>query len=315
MKLIVQIPALNEAESIGGVIDGLPRSLPGIDEIKCVVIDDGSSDNTGSIATKHGAVVLRHDRPRGVGEAFRSGLARSLQLGADVIVTIDADGQFQSKDIAKLVEPIVNDQADFVSASRFKDPVLTPVMPYAKSWGNRVIARWLSRMTGRQFYDVSCGLRAYSRQAALRLNPQGGFTYTHEVFLCLAFSGLRILEVPVQVGGRQHGDSRVANNLIKYAWRAASIILATYRDYRPLAFFGAIAGVFAIIGGVALTFLFAHWVMTGSFTPYKYVGFAGGLFCASALLVYLIGLVAAMLVRLRSGIESLAIRVGEIDRR
>lgn len=190
---------------------------------------------------------------------------------------------------------------------------MTPSMPYAKHWGNRVIARWLSRMTGRAFYDVSCGMRAYSRQAALRLNPQGGFTYTHEVFLCLAFSGLRILEVPVKVAGRVHGDSRVANNLFRYAWRAASIILATYRDYRPLAFFGAIAAVFGVFGAAAFIFLFGHWLATGAFTPYKYIGFAGGLLCGSGLLVFLIGLVAAMLVRVRSGIDALAVRVGAIE--
>ena len=313
MKLIIQIPALNEADSIGAVLDSLPKTMHGIDDIACVVVDDGSTDDTGALAEQHGAVVLRHDSPRGVGEAFRTGLARSLQLGADIVATIDADGQFDPADIAKLVEPIIKDQADFVSASRFKDPALTPDMPYAKHWGNRVIARWLSRMTGREFFDVSCGMRAYSRPAALRLNPQGGFTYTHEVFLCLAFSGLRIKEIPVSVKGRKHGDSRVANNLLRYAWRAASIILATYRDYRPLAFFGTMAGVFGLPGLVSLAFLYSHWLLTGAFTPYKYIGFAGGLLCGAALLIYLIGLVAAMLVRLRSGIEGVALKIGAVE--
>lgn len=315
MKLIVQIPALNEAASIGAVLGALPRSMPGVDEIVCVVVDDGSTDGTGELARSKGAVVVRHACPRGVGEAFRSGLRKSLDLGADVIVTMDADGQFDAADIVKLADPILRDDADFVSASRFKDAAMTPEMPYAKNWGNRVIARWLSHMTGRTFYDVSCGMRAYSRQAALRLNPQGRFTYTHEVFLSLAFSGLRIEEIPVRVAGRAHGKSRVASNLFRYGWQAASIILATYRDYRPLAFFGAIAAVFATFGMGAMIFLAGHWLATGAFTPYKYIGFAGGLLCGSALLVYLIGLVAAMLVRIRSGIDTLAVRVGSVEQR
>ena len=149
----------------------MPRKLDGIDEIGWVVVDDGSTDNTGELAAQRGAVVVRHDRPRGVGAAFRSGLTRSLRLNADIIVTLDADGQFDSGDIPKLVAPILADKADFVSASRFKDSSLTPDMPYAKRWGNRVIARWLSRMMGQTFYDVSCGFRVYARQAALSLSP------------------------------------------------------------------------------------------------------------------------------------------------
>jgi glycosyltransferase involved in cell wall biosynthesis len=314
-KLLVQIPALNEAATLRLVLDGLPKELPGVSEVGVVVVDDGSSDQTAQIASDWGAYVVRHESTRGVGEAFRSGLRKSLELGADVVVTMDADGQFNGSDIEKLVAPIIRDEADFVSASRFKDPTMTPKMPYAKSWGNRVIARWLSRMTGRTFFDVSCGMRAYNRQAALRLNPQGRFTYTHEVFLSLAFSGLRIQEVPVRVESREHGDSRVASNLFRYGWRAASIIFATYRDYRPLAFFGTIAAAFGIVGLAAWIFLFAHWLMTGAFTPYKYVGFAGGLFCGSALLVYLIGLLAAMLVRIRSGIDALSVRIGSAEQK
>ena len=181
-------------------------------------------------------------------------------------------------------------------------------------WLPPVIARWLGRMANREFHDVSCGFRAYARKAFLRLNPQGDFTYTHEVFLSLAFAGLRIREVPVEVRGvREHGKSRVAGNLFRYAWQAAAIILATYRDYRPLAFFGSIAGVLGLLGFVFLAFLGGHWVRTGALFPYKAVGFAGGALCGAALLVYLIGLVAAMLSRLRSGVETAMVRAGETE--
>lgn len=314
MKLVVQLPALNESASIGAVLDSLPKTLPGVDEIEAVVVDDGSTDGTGRIALERGAHVISHDRPRGVGAAFRTGLRRSIELAPDIIVTMDADGQFNAKDIPVLIAPILRGEADFVSASRFHDPALEPAMPKAKRWGNQVIARWLSRMTGQEFRDVSCGYRAYSRRAFLRLNPQGDFTYTHEVFLSLAFAGLRIREVPVAIRGvREHGTSRVAGNLPRYAWRAASIILGTYRDYRPLAFFGSISMALFVLGFLLLVFLGVHWAGTGALFPYKAVGFAGASLCGAGLLVYLIGLVAAMLSRLQSGVEMALYRAGEAE--
>lgn len=310
--LVIQLPALDESATLGSMLDRLPRELPGIDVIRVVVVDDGSTDDTSDIARVKGAYVVRHERRRGVGAAFRSGLRKSIEMGADIVVTIDADGQFNPDDIETLIQPILHDDADFVSASRFKDPALMPEMPTAKAWGNRVIARWLSRMTGQTFYDVSCGFRAYSRKAFLRLDPQGDFTYTHEVFLALAFAGLRIQEVPVAVRGvREHGTSRVAGNLFKYGWNAASIILSTYRDYRPLAFFGSIASVLFGAGALLIAALCAHWLRTGALFPYRAIGFIGGALCGAGLLVYLVGLVAAMMARLRSGVETALYRSGE----
>lgn len=315
MRLIIQLPALNEVASIGAVLRALPKKLPGIDEILVVVVDDGSTDGTGKIALENGAIVVTHERPRGVGAAFRSGLARSIELNPDLIVTMDADGQFNSSDLPALIQPLLCGEADFVSASRFKDQAFEPSMPRAKRWGNKIIARWLSHMTGQTFHDVSCGFRAYPRKAFLRLDPQGDFTYTHEVFLSLAFAGLRIKEVPVVVRGvREHGRSRVAGNLFRYAWRAGAIILSTYRDYRPMAFFGRIAGVLGICGIAALGFLGVHWLRTGAFFPYKVVGFAGGALCGAALMVALMGFVSSMLVRVRSGVEMALFRTGELER-
>ncbi len=314
MRLVIQLPALNEAESIGKVLDAIPRDIPGIDDLRVVVVDDGSTDDTGAIAREKGAHVIRHSSPKGVGAAFRTGLAESMLLNPDLIVTMDADGQFNPDHIPLLLAPIVEGECDFVSGSRFADSTLEPDMPKAKRWGNRVIAQWLSKMTGQEFHDVSCGFRAYSRKAFLRLNPQGEFTYTHEVFLALAFAGLRIREVPVEVRGvREHGTSRVAGNLPRYAYRAASIILGTYRDYQPLKFFGLIALALFVPGFLLLAFLAVHWLQTGALFPYRAVGFAGGAMLGSSLLVFLVGLMASMLTRLRTGLETALVRVGELE--
>ena len=313
-KLVIQLPALNESASIEAVLKALPTSLAGVRDIRVVVVDDGSTDDTGRIAAAQGATVIRHARPLGVGAAFRSGLQCATEMAADIVVTLDADGQFDPNDIAALIAPILSNEADFVTASRFKDSAYEPAMPGMKRWGNMVIAGWISRMTGQKFADVSCGFRAYSRNAFLRLNLTGEFTYTHEVFLSLAFSGLRIREVPVRVRGeRQHGTSRVADNLFHYACRAAGIILGTYRDYWPLRFFSMIAMVCFGIGAIALGGLGLHWLRTGAFTPYKAVGFFGGCCWGAALLVYLIGLVAQMQVRIRSGLEDVLYRVRRLD--
>jgi glycosyltransferase involved in cell wall biosynthesis len=313
-SMIIQLPALNEAASIGAVLDSLPTELPGISHIQVVVVDDGSKDGTGAIARQKGATVIRRERSGGVGAAFQAGLRKAVELGADVLVTMDADGQFDSSDIASLIKPIQEGEADFVSGSRFKDPAMMPDMPAAKLWGNRVIARWLGRLTGQIFYDVSCGFRAYSRSAYLRLDPQGSFTYTHEVFLALAFAGMRIKEVPIAVRGiREHGQSRVANNLFRYGWHAAMIILATYRDYRPAQFFGAIGAILAGVGLSLLAYLLVHWLNTGALFPYRAIGFIGAALAGAGLLVYLVGLVAAMLVRLRSGVETAMLRSGEMQ--
>ena len=315
MRLVIQIPALNEAMTIGQVIDSIPKNIEGITDLKVVVVDDGSTDETGNIAKERGAVVHRHPTPRGVGAAFRSGLQTSINLQPDFVVTMDADGQFNPDHIPILLEPLLKNECDFVSGSRFADPEREPDMPKAKRWGNRVIAQWLSRMMGQEFHDVSCGYRAYSRKAFLRLNPQGDFTYTHEVFLALAFAGLRIQEIPVDVRGvREHGTSRVAGNLPRYAFRAASIILGTYRDYKPMAFFGCIA-LGLLLPGVLLTgFVLVHWIQSGSLFPYRAFGFAGGAFLGASLLVFLVGLVASMLTRLRTGMETLLVRAGEFNK-
>src|SRR5262249_50912727 len=155
-----------------------------------------------------------------------SALAYGLDQGADLIVSIDADGQFDPADIPRLIAPVVAGRAEFTTASRFKDPALTPRMSWTRLWGNRLMSGLVSHLTGRKFHDVSCGMRRYERSAALQLYPLARFTYTQEVFLTLAFRGVRIVEVPSRVrGAREFGKSRVAGNLWRYAFRTLAIIV------------------------------------------------------------------------------------------
>lgn len=314
MKLVVQLPALNEEKTITQVIDSIPRQIAGIDEITILVVNDGSTDRTAELAASAGAIVVSHERARGVGAAFRTGLMKSADLGADIIVTMDSDGQFNSEDIPALINPILKGEADFVTGSRFIDPALVPEMPWVKKWGNDFIAGWVSSMIKKRFYDVSCGFRAYSSNAFLSLVLLGDFTYTHEVFLSLAFAHIPIKEVPVRVRGvRAHGKSRVASNLFRYGWRTASIILKTYRDYRPLKFFSKIAAVLLVIGLAFIAFLISVKIRTGIFTPHKWSGFVGGAFLAASIGIFVIGVVAEMLDRIRHAVDEALFRVKRME--
>lgn len=310
----MQIPALNEEKTIADVIRRVPRPMNGIDDLAFVVVNDGSTDRTAELAREAGAQVVSHPRPCGVGAAFRTGLATSIELRPDVIVTIDADGQFRPEDVPLLLAPLLAGEADFVTASRFADRALLPEMPRAKRWGNDFMARWISTLTGQRFHDVSCGFRAYSSAAFLRLVLLGTFTYTHETFLSLAFAGLRIREVPVPVRGvREHGKSRVASNLLRYGWQTAGIILRTYRDYRPLRFFSWLAAVLMIFGLGFFAFLMSVKIRTGVFTPHKWSGFVAGAFGAAAMVMYLVGVVAEMLDRIRAAQDEILYRVRRQD--
>jgi glycosyltransferase involved in cell wall biosynthesis len=307
--LLVATPALDEERTVGDVVRGVPRQIPGVRAVEVVVLDDGSVDRTAERAEQAGALVLRHASSRGVGFAFHTLLSYGIEHGADLIVSIDADGQFDPADIPALVAPVVSDDADFTSASRFLDPSLVPEMPRIKRWGNRMMSRLISSLAGQSFADVSCGMRCYSRRAAVQLHLLGRFTYTQEVFLNLAFKQLRIREVPIRVRGeRQFGESRVAGNLWRYALRTAQIIFRCYRDYHPLRFFGGLALALTVpalgLGG----FLLWHYVTTGSFSPHKWAGFTAGALLVLAVLALQIGVIGDMLNRHRIYLEELLYR-------
>jgi glycosyltransferase involved in cell wall biosynthesis len=305
-RLVVAIPALNEQATIGEVIAGIPRQIEGLGSVEVVVVDDGSADGTGSTARSLGAHVLRHPVASGVGAAFHSALAYALQAGADLLVTLDGDGQFDPAHIPQLVRPVVERRADFVTASRFKDPALVPRMPAVKRWGNRLMSRIVSRLIGQRFWDVSCGMRCYSRRAIENLHVIGRFTYTQEVFLCLASKRMAMLELAVPVRGvRAVGESRVAKNVVGYAWRAGKIIVRACRDYYPLRFFTAAAAVLLVPASGLGAFLSWHFVSTGNLSPHKWAGFlAGGLLGLAVLCLHL-GVVGDMMVRHRVYLEEL----------
>jgi len=306
LKLVVIIPALNEGATIAAVLDGIPGDIAGIDAVEKIVVDDGSDDNTAELAREHGASVIRHPENRGVGAAFSTGISAALSSGADLIVNMDGDGQFDPATIPELLKPLLEKRADFAACTRFARPEFVPKMPLIKRWGNRWVTIVVNTVTGGHFTDVSCGFRAYTRDTALRLNLFGDFTYAQETFLDLARKRVRMVEVPLPVRGeREFGVSRVANSISRYAMRAGSIILLSFRDTRPLAFFGLI-GIFFLAMGVGLgVFLLSHWLQTGMTTPYQSLVTVGALALILGFLLIMLALVADMLGRQRKNQEEL----------
>ncbi|HOD83813.1 MAG: Undecaprenyl-phosphate mannosyltransferase [Planctomycetes bacterium ADurb.Bin126] len=307
MNLTVIIPALNEEATIGDVIGRLPRQIAGVDRVEIVVVDDGSSDRTGEIAAAAGALVVRHRHNRGVGAAFRSGLAAALDRQADIVVNMDADGQFNPADVPALIQPILDGRADMTTCTRFARKELIPEMPAIKKWGNRMMCRLINRICwNSHFTDVSCGFRAYSRQTAMQLTLFGDFTYTQESFIDLVAKGVQIEEVPLKVRGvREIGKSRVASNLWAYARQSAMIILRAARDIRPLAFFGSIGAILLAMGVLCGGIVFGWWLATGQTSPIRSLLIGSGAFLTLGFLSIMLALLADMLGRQRKLVEQL----------
>lgn len=298
MKLLIYIPALNEEKSIKNVIQSLPKDLEGITEINVLVIDDGSTDNTRVFALETGATVISHGNNRGLGKAFQTGIQYAISNDVDVLVGIDADGQFNSEEIPNLIEPIISNHMYMVTGNRFSNGK-PKNMPSIKFAGNKWVSNIINKLTGSNLSDVSCGYRAYSREALYNLSLFGSFSYTHEVILKLALNGFPLDEVPISVKYFDDRKSRIASSIPKYAYNASMIIFRTLLDYRPLRIFGSIGGGSILVSLVFIGFLFVHYFLNGAFTPYKSFGFIGLGFAIFGILIIFIGLMADMLNRIR----------------
>lgn len=296
MKVVVMIPAYNEEKTIGTVIKGIPRDIA--EQVDVLVINDGSEDNTLGFAKKAGADnVVSHKRNKGLGHAFKTGIENALKMGADVIVNIDADDQFDPRDIPKLVKPIVDKEADMVTCTRFAER--PPKMSKIKKFGNKRFTKLVNRLTNEKFTDTQCGFRAYSRESALRLTLFGGHTYTQEVFLDLIYKGMKIREVPCKVKGERVGKSRVVSNIPAYSIRSILLMIRAHRDFRPLKFFGTL-GIIMFVPGViigivlGLRLLFFHVV-----SPYLSLVYLGVVLIIVGALLLVMALIADMYSRQR----------------
>ncbi|EKE25160.1 MAG: glycosyl transferase family 2 [uncultured bacterium] len=269
MKLVVNLPAFNEEEKLGQTIKRIPRTFEGIDEVFVQVIDDGSKDRTARVAKEAGAdFVFSHPVNRGLGITFRTAVENALENGADIMVNIDADGQFNPNDIQKIIDPILNGEVDMTSADRFGEHKAKN-MPAAKYYLNRFAAWLIGVFMNYPIKDLTCGFRGYNKEALLRLNLPGAFTYTQEVIIDVLGKNLKIKWVPVEVTYFAERKSRVVRSIYRYVNNSAKIILKAVRDVRPMKFFG-VPGLALILIAIAVFgyFLFMY-TQEFKITPYR----------------------------------------------
>ncbi len=305
------MPAFNEQETISQAIKAIPDQIKGIDNFDILVVDDGSTDDTAKLAKEAGAKVISHRVNRNVGMAFRTALNYAREKGYDILVSIDADRQFNAQQIPKIIQPILTGKADMVLGNRFSEGI-PENMPKTKYWGNKQMSKLISFITKQKFTDVSCGFRAYSKEALLRLNLFGEFTYTQETIIDIVIKDMKVVEFPVDIKYFNNGRvSRVASNIFKYAFKTLNIILRAVRDYKPLLFFGSSGVISVLVGVIFVTVMFIHYFFEGSFTPYKFLGFIGLGFLIWGALQFVIGLLADMVNRVRLNQEKILYRLNK----
>ena len=249
MKLVVFIPAYNEEETIGKVILDIPKKISGFDQIEVLVINDGSQDRTVEVAMNAGAdKIVSHPTNMGIGATFMTGIRNCISMNADVAVIIDADQQFDSKDIPSLTIPILNNQLDVVLGSRWLNRDVTGI-PKRNFIGNKICTKLISMVTGQKFTDTQSGFVAYSKNVLKNITVVNDFTFVHEAILDLKFKGFRLGEISVPVKYFEERKSRVVKNVFNYGYRALSIILKSLVYHRPILTFG-IFGIALTLGGI-----------------------------------------------------------------
>ena len=249
MKLIIQIPCYNEAETLEIALNHLPKHIDGIDEIEYLIINDGSKDNTVEVAKNWGVnYVVDFHRNRGLAKGFMAGLDACLSNGADIIVNTDADDQYCGDDIETIVRPILDGKADIVIGARPIDQTehFSFIKKKLQHFGSWVVRK----ASGTDIPDAPSGFRAYSRDAAMRLNVVNEYTYTLEQIVQAGREKIAIISVPIRTNGELR-PSRLFNSMLGYVKKSMLTIIRAYIMYKPLRFFAGL-GVLPFLGGLVL---------------------------------------------------------------
>ncbi len=313
IKVIIQIPCLNEAETLPLTVADIPRHIPGVEKVELLVVDDGSQDGTAEIARQlrvdH---IVRHPYRRGLAAAFHTGLDTALSLGADIIVNTDGDNQYPQADIPHLIAPLLRNEADIVIGNRQPATIteFSPLKRLLQVWGS-----WVVRLvSGTQVPDATSGFRAYTREAALRLNVFTSYTYTLETIIQAGKKGLRITHIPIQTNPR-HRQSRLIRSTWDYVQQSAVTILRVYVLYEPLRTFSLIGLPFVLTGALLIgRFLFFYF--TGEalgVARYIQSVVIGATALIIGFLVFLFGVLADLIGANRRLLEEMLYRVKRLE--
>ncbi len=310
MKLIIQIPCLNEAGTLGVALAELPREVPGFDRVEWLIIDDGSSDDTAELAARLGVDhVVRHPVNRGLAAAFMTGLDTALQCGADVIVNTDADNQYNAGDIPELVRPIIEGRADMVIGTR-------PIDETAHfSWVKKKLQRlgsWAVRAASKTTVaDAPSGFRAITRETAIRLNVFNAYTYTLETIIQAGLSNLRVVSVPIRTNADLR-PSRLVKSISSYVRRSLVTIVRVFVIYRPLALFLWLGTIFMVLGLAAGLRFFYYFLFESAAGHIQSVVLAS-LCITLGVLMYIMGLIAELVSANRKLLERIQVRTRHIE--
>ncbi len=263
MKLVIQIPCLNEENSLPVTLEALPKHIDGIDEIEVLVIDDGSTDNTVDVAKRAGAdAVISLGSNKGLAKAFVAGINKALSMGADIIVNTDADNQYKAEYIEKLIKPILENKADIVIGARPVDSIehFSPLKKFLQKLGSAVM-RFVSSSTVK---DAPSGFRVFSKNAALQMNVFDKYTYTLETIMQARAKGLVIDCVDIDVNPELR-KSRLFNNMFQYIRRSIFTMLRMFIIYRPFRFF-IVLGLLFFLSGLILGGRYLYYYSIGDGT-------------------------------------------------
>lgn len=302
MKLVIQCCCLNEEKTLGAVLTDIPKKIPGITTIDVVIVDDGCTDKTVAIAKKHGVKhIVRHARTQGLGTSFKDALATSLSLGADIIVHTDGDNQYPGKSIPALIKPIIKGTADMVIADRQVQDIAH--FSATKKLLQRIGTWTLNKAAGTNVPDAPSGFRAYSRQAAIRLNPITRFSYTMETLIQAGNKGLAITSVPITTNAKMR-ESRLFRSYPQYLAKSGAAIIRAFIMYRPLAFFLTIGVLVLVLGLVPFGrfFYFIWWLHEVGVRHIQSL-ITGGVLISTAFLLAALGIIADLIRINRSLVE------------
>jgi glycosyltransferase involved in cell wall biosynthesis len=292
MKLIVQIPCLNEEDTLLETVADIPRDIEGVDKVEVLIIDDGSTDRTVEVAREVGVDhVVRHRNTKGLAPAFRTGIDACLRRGADIIVNTDGDNQYCGADIPALIQPILRGEADIVVGDRQTHavPHFSAFKKLLQKYGSAVVRR-VSRTT---VPDAVSGFRAISREAALQLNIVSPFSYTIEMLIQAGRKKMAVAHVPVRTNSKTR-DSRLFKSIPQFLERSLTTMVRMYSMYRPLKFFVGIGALITFFGMLPVVrFLYLYLVGQGDGHIQSLV--LGGALLVIGLMTFLIGLVADLI--------------------
>ena len=306
MKLIIQIPCLNEAETLEIALNDLPKHIDGIDEIEYLIINDGSVDNTVEVARNWGVhYIVSFKRNKGLAKGFMAGIDACLKHGADIIVNTDADNQYCGEDIEKLVRPILDGKADIVIGERPIDETeyFSPLKKKLQHFGSYIVRK----ASKTDIPDAPSGFRAFSREAAMHINVMNNYTYTLETIVQAGRSSWAITSVPVRTNGELR-KSRLFHSMGAYVKRSMITIIRAYMMYRPLTFF-SVLGLIPFTGGFLIGLRFLIYSLKGSGS-----GHIQSLIFASTLMLlgfmtFIVGLQADVIANNRKILEDIQYRI------